>query len=244
MSNPSSKYLMKVESFFVGGVALSQMNFTTEQTYRTKLVYEAYQVWLENKQINPSKVLSRLAARDYPLLLERAAHGDAAAQKFVDAMNVRPGVERTVREIASDVYTLNWVISKLDVSAKSIERAKVVDASDWLIREGMKMGDARSVKSGSDLKMALFDNFKDNDDPASQMPNAEINITGDVSVIKRGRVNLSPEERKRIYRKYGLTDKQVTDMIQESNGTWVMPDEDTEEQDERDIFERNEDIGL
>ena len=89
------------------------------------------------------------------------------------------------------------------------------------------------------LKMQLNNNFQEKENAAEQMPESEINITGDVSVVKRDRVNYTDEEKKKFARRYGLTDKQVVDMIQNSEGTWQMPDEQPEPEPEKDIFDEN-----
>lgn len=237
MSKPSEKYFDKVERWLLGGLKIEKIIMSPDQRFRALLAYEAYQLWIQDKQIRPADIMRRLAAREYPMLLRKAEEGDQRAQEYVDAMKIRPGVPRTPTEISNDVALLNHIIAKFDVPTEAIERAKVQDASDWLIREGMKMGDARSVKSGADLKMQLNNNFQEKENAAEQMPDSDINITGDVSTIKRDRVNYTDEEKKKYARKYGLTDKQVIDMIENSDGSWSMPDEEPEKEPEKDVFD-------
>ena len=237
MSKPSEKYFDKVERWLLGGLKIEKIIMSPDQRFRAMLAYEAYQLWIQDKQIRPADIMRRLAAREYPMLLRKSEEGDQRAQEYVDAMKIRPGVPRTPTEISNDVALLNHIIAKFDVPTEAIERAKVQDASDWLIREGMKMGDARSVKSGADLKMQLNNNFQEKENAAEQMPDSDINITGDVSTIKRDRVNYTDEEKKKYARKYGLTDKQVIDMIENSDGSWSMPDEEPEKEPEKDVFD-------
>ena len=134
----------------------------------------------------------------------------------------------------------NHLIGVFDTPTTNIEKAKVVDASDWLIREGMKMGDARAVKSGADIKMQMNGNFQEKESPTDQMPDGEINITGDVSVIKRDRVNYTDEEKQKYAKKYGLTQKQVQDLIQQPDGSWQAADENLDPEPNPDIFIANE----
>ena len=237
MSKPSEKYFDKVERWLLGGLKIEKIIMSPDQRFRALLAYEAYQLWIQDKQIRPADIMRRLAAREYPMLLRKAEEGDQRAQEYVDAMKIRHCVPRTPTEISNDVALLNHIIAKFDVPTEAIERAKVQDASDWLIREGMKMGDARSVKSGADLKMQLNNNFQEKENAAEQMPDSDINITGDVSTIKRDRVNYTDEEKKKYARKYGLTDKQVIDMIENSDGSWSMPDEEPEKEPEKDVFD-------
>lgn len=240
MSKPSEKYFDKVERWLLGGLKIEKIIMSPDQRFRAMLAYEAYQLWIQDKQIRPADIMRRLAAREYPMLLRKSEEGDQRAQEYVDAMKIRPGVPRTPTEISNDVALLNHIIAKFDVPTEAIERAKVQDASDWLIREGMKMGDARSVKSGADLKMQLNNNFQEKENAAEQMPDSDINITGDVSTIKRDRVNYTDEEKKKYARKYGLTDKQVIDMIENSDGSWSMPDEEPEKEPEKDVFDEQQ----
>jgi hypothetical protein len=81
----------------------------------------------------------------------------------------------------------------------------------------------------------LHNDFKDDDDPQEQMPNTNINITGDVGVVKDGRESMSPEEREALRKKYGLTDKELAVQLEEINGVWQEPEP------EHDVFEENED---
>lgn len=243
MSSISDKYYDKVERWLLGGISIERMVMTPAQKFRAMLAYEAYQIWLQDKQIKATDLMRKLAARQYPVLLHKAQQGDQLAQQYVKDMNIKPGVPRTLTEISNDVKLFNHIIDRFNVPTDAIEKAKVVDASDWLIREGMKMGDARSVKSGADLKMALHDNFQQKDDPAASMPKSDINITMDVSVVKHDRINYTPEERKRIARRYGLTDKQVIEMMQNSDGTWQIPDEQPEEEQQPDVFDEQPEKG-
>lgn len=236
MSKPSQNYLDKVERWLLGGVSIRQMVMSADQKFRARLAYEAYQIWLQDKQIKPTDIMRRLAAREYPILLQRAAEGNAEAQEYVDAMRVRPGVPRTFTEISNDVAVFNWLIGRFDTPIENIEKAKVLDASDWLIREGMKMGDSRSVKSGADIKMQLHNNFQEKEDVTDQMPNTEINITGDVTIIKSDRASLTPEERRALGRRFGVTDKEYSEMVQQEDGSWQMADEQSEEEQPADIF--------
>lgn len=240
MSLPSKKYFELVERWILGGLSIDQMAMSADRRFRAMLVYEAYQVWLQDKQIRPSDIIRRIAAREYPFFLRKAEEGNEKAAEYVRVLNIRPNVPRSVTEISNDVALLNYLIGRFDTPIDNIERAKVVDASDWLMREGMKMGDARSVKAGADLKMQLYDNFKDKENPADQMPNMEINITGDVTVIKRDRVNYTDEEKAKMGRKYGLTRKQSIELFQQPDGSWQMPDEQPEQEPEKDVFDEQQ----
>lgn len=237
MSKLSDKYVDLVERWLYGGVNIQSMAMTPSQKYRAMVVYEAYQRWLQDKQIRPLDLMRKLSAREYPVLLMRADNGDAKAQELVDDMRIRPGIGRSLTELSNDVALFNHIVDKFQTPIDAIEKAKVVDASDWLIREGMKMGDSRSVKSGADLKMQLYGNFEEKDDPTANQPKSDINITMDVSVIKPDKQNYTPEERRRIARRYGLTDKQVIDLMQNNDGTWQIPGEQPEEDQQPDVFD-------
>lgn len=242
MSQVSQAFYDKIERWMLGGLDINRMSMSDDQKYRAMVVYEAYHEWLTNKQIVPTRVMRNISARNYPVLLQKARSGDERAMAMVKAMNIREGVQRTPTEISNDVAALNWFIGRFDVDTTNIEKAKVLDASDWLISEGQKMGNITAVAAGANLKMKMNNDFKEDKNEADKMPLMEINITGDVSVIKRDRVNYTDEERKRIARKYGLSEKQVINMIQDSNGTWQMPSEEGDKTKEKDIYELNDDM--
>lgn len=228
MSKPSQEYLTKVEKWLVGGHELKRMNMSLVQKFRARVCYEGYQVWLQDKQIQPQSLMRRIAQREYSILLQRAKEGDTEARQYVDALGIKDGVPRTISEISNDVYLLNWLVDRFSQRNNAIEREKTVDASDWLIREGKKMGDTKAVKSGADLKMELYGGFKEADDAASQLPNTNPNITGDVTIVKSDGVNYTEEEIKKLARQYGLTQKEVHEMIQNEDGVYVEPDGDEE----------------
>lgn len=57
------------------------------------------------------------------------------------------------------------------------------------------------------------------------MAGMDMQITGDVSVIKSDRVNYTEEEKKRLAAKYHLTPTEVRDMIQNEDGVYEAVDE-------------------
>ena len=63
---------------------------------------------------------------------------------------------RAYSKIANDVQTLDHIVGRFNQPTRNIEKAKVIDATDWLIEEGMKSGNDRSVSSGAEKKMKLF----------------------------------------------------------------------------------------
>lgn len=241
MSKPSVNFLEKVDRWILAGIAIDKMAMSPDQRFRALLAYEAYQIWLQDRQIRPIDVMRRLANREYPMILKKAKEGNQTAQEYVAAMNIREGVPRTITELANDVAVLNHLVSRFNVSTDDIERAKVQDASDWLIREGMKARKFSAVKSGSDIKMQLHDNFRAKENASDQISVGQINITGDVSVVKRDRSNYDPKEIERMRRKYGLSKADVIEMVQSADGTYAPFDFD-EEEGERDIFIENENV--
>jgi len=235
MSVPSEKYLKKIESWILGGLPIQRMSMSTEQKYRARVAYEGYQMWLQDRQIRPADLMRRISQRDYAVLLQRAKEGDEEAQQYVTDLQIQEGVPRGMSQISNDVYVLNWIISRFNVDTSAIEKAKVQDASDWLIREGMKMGDARAVKSGADIKMALNRNFDEKQNLEEQLPDHNINITGDVSVVKSDRVNYTDEEKRRMAKKFGLSMAEVEEYIQNEDGIYESAKE--EEEIMPDVFE-------
>ena len=228
MSLPSKEYLSRIEKWLLGGLTLERMNMTLVQKFRARLAYEAYQVWMQNKQIRPADLMRRLAARDYDELLRQAAQGNEDAQFYVGALRIRKDEPRTVSEISNDVYVFNWLVGRFSTSESHINRAKYQDAADWLLRTGMQMGGKEGISAvdkGAEKLRVLENNFQEQENAADSMAGMDMQITGDVSVIKSDRVNYTEEEKKRLAAKYHLTPTEVRDMIQNEDGVYEAVDE-------------------
>lgn len=233
----SDGYLELVDKFIFKGIELRHMRMTEEQKLRTMIAYEAYQVWITNKQIKAMDICRRISTRIYEDMLSKAAHNPYYAE-LCDKLGIRPGIGRDYSKLANDVMTLDHIIGMFNAPTAHIERAKVEDASDWLITEGMKSGNDRSVKSGADLKMKLHKDFDEQQQGFDNMADTDINITGDVGVVKVGRTNLTPEEKKKLSIKYGIPEKEVEDLVMNDEGLYETAPEEVEIG--KDIYERNE----
>ena len=237
MSLPSPNYLDRVRRWIVGGIDLDMMNMRIDQKFRAQLCHEAYMFWIKDKTTRPQTLLANIAARHYSILLKEAARGNEEAQMYVDALHITEGCRRTASEIANDTYVLNWLVGELSVSKEHIHKAMYEDNAYWMSKFGRNVGDWRAVAKANDQLALINGNFEKEQDAADQMPTTQqINITGDVSVIKTDRVNMTDEEKERLRKKYGLTAKELTQELEEVNGVW-QPVEDDEER--PDIFDEN-----
>ena len=124
----------------------------------------------------------------------------------------------------------------MNVSKKHIHKAMFEDNISWMMNYGRKTGTWQAVKQANQDLAKINNDFKDDEDPQEQMPNTNINITGDVGVVKEGRESLSDEEREKLRKKYGLTDKELTVQLEEINGVWQEPEP---EEEPKDIFDEN-----
>lgn len=239
-SKPSSDYLDKIKKWIDGGLQIEHMSMTPAQKFRGMMCLQAYHLWMQNKQVKIRQVMMNIAQKQYAQLLCSAKLGNEDAIEMCRSLGIEGDQVpmRSLAEISNDVYTFNRVMRMYDESDDFIEKSKVLDGSDWLISEGMKRGDARSVKSGIDTKMSLFHNFDGRDNPAEQMPNTMINITGDVSVIDSARANYSDEQKEKMAKRYGLSLDSVKEMIEREDGTY-SEDPGVEKEKEKDIFEED-----
>lgn len=231
MSQPSKEYLTRIEKWLLGGLTLERMNMTVKQRFRARLAYEAYQIWLQDKQIKPADLMRRLSNRDYAELLDRANHGDKEAETYVEALHIQRDIPRTISEISNDVYVFNWLVGRFAQSETHINRAKYQDAADWLIRTGMKMGGKEGISAvdkGAEKLRALENDFKEKENLSDNMASLDILITGDVSVIKGDLTNYSEEEKKKLMEKYKLTPTEVKEMVQNEDGVYEQVSEDSE----------------
>lgn len=227
-------YLEVLDKWLYNGyTSLDGMSMTAQQKLRTQIVYEAYQVWLQNKQIKPMDLCRKVAARTYAQMLLQAER-DPKVKTFLEQCGVRPGKSRSMMELYNDVQALNHIIATFTAPTTDIEKAKVADASDWLITHGMQTGDGRDVAKGADLKMRLHKDFDAQDAGYEDLANTDINITGDVSVVKPGRQNYTEEEKRAFAKRFGISEKEVVELIQGVDGAW-------EPESEPDIFDEKRD---
>lgn len=237
MAKVSDKYLAVVDKFIFNGLSIKHVAMTEEQKLRTMIVYEAYQMWMTDKQIDPMDTCRRISSRIYGDMLMRA-DTDAHYASLCERLNIRVGVPRDYDRLANDVYTFDHIVGRFHEPARNIERAKVLDASDWLIREGMKSGNERSVKAGADLKMRLHKDFDEQQEGFDNLANTDINITGDVSVVKPDRQNYTEEQKRAFAKRFGLPEREVEELIRNADGVYETAP--MEQEEEFDIFdERN-----
>ena len=240
MSKPSPEYLAKVETCFRNDITIERANMTTVQKYRTIIVYEAFQFWLNDKDIRPLQLMTRLASRDYLNYLHRAEGGDEIAQMFVKDLNIRYGANRSINELSNDVYVLNWFIDRYTTNTSAIEKARDKESIGWLIREGKKTGDTGAVAKGVQLSMALNDNYKEKENAADQIPNTLLNISGDVSIVHHGKSNYTDEEKELINKRYRYVTEKDIQQFQE-NESGIMESVDEENPEDKDVFLNEED---
>ncbi|MDD3037900.1 hypothetical protein [Bacteroides sp.] len=233
----SDGYLELVDKFIFMGTSLRHMRMTEEQKLRTMIAYEAYQVWMSNKQIKPTELCRRISARIYDDFLTKANH-DPHYAELCEKLGIKLGKPRDYSKLANDVQTLDHIIGVFNRPTANIERAKVEDSSDWLISEGMKTGNGRDVKGGAELKMRLYKDFDEQQQGFDDLANTDINITGDVGVVKPGRINLTDDEKRNLAAQYGVSEKEVEDLVLNDEGMYETAP--VEEEKEQDIYERNE----
>ena len=216
---------------------------TPEQQFRARLCLECYKLFTENPSIPVRKIVKNIAARDYKNLFAQADLGNESAREMIAALgicrNEETGVVSTRSEtnLSNDIWLINQLVARLNVSKKHIHKAMFEDNISWMMNYGRKTGTWQAVKQANQDLAKINNDFKDDEDPQEQMPNTNINITGDVSVVKSDRHSLEPEEVDKLRKKYGLTEKELAQEMEEINGVWQPVDDDEEKPD---IFVENE----
>lgn len=218
-----SSYLTKLDKFFYQGLSLDSQNMTAEQKMRTKIVYEAYNRWMQDKQVSTYDLLRRIAAREYQVALMKAREGDEQYQEMVRQCRIVPGKVRTATELRSDAAAFNHIIEYLSVDERAIDRMKVHDSADFLMREGKKAGNFQAVNQGAKILMDLNNNFEEHEDAADQMPKM-IALTADVSTIRVDRVNYTEEEKRKLAQRVGMSEQQVQDLFMQEDGVYRLYD--------------------
>lgn len=243
MSQLSKAYVEKVVAWTHGGVPLERMNMTLEQKFRANLCLECYRVFMNNTGTPIRTIVRNLAARDYRRIADEAELGNERYREMMAALGIRRDPEtgavslRSETNVANDIWLVNQLLARLNTSKRYIHQAMVEANIEWLSEYGRQTGTWQAVKEANKELMDLHKNFADDDDPQEQMPSTNINITGDVGIIKEGRESLTDEERRAMRRKYGLTEKELAQELEEINGVWQPVDDDEEK---RDVFVENE----
>lgn len=238
----STKYLAKINDWMTakGEVSLDRVGMSLPQQYRARLALDAFHLWQRTPLAHPRQLLTRLAARDYEHLLKEAELGNEKARMYVEALKICRGEDgrisaRSYNEITNDVQVLDWFVGQFSTPNKHIHRAIYEDNARWLATVGRKTGNISAVREAQRNLEVLNNKFQENEDPQDQMAKTDINITGDVSIVKKGRENLSDEENEKLRKKYGLTEQEYATEMEEINGVYQ---EVSDEED--DIFIRNE----
>ena len=241
MSQPSPAYVGKVVSWVTSGVDLTKVFPNREQQFRARLCLECYREFSEHTSVPIRKLVKNIAARDYRMLIDQASLGNEEAAEMVAALGIVQDAEtgaitvRSETNISNDIWVVNQLLARLNVSKKYIHKAMFEDNISWMMNYGRKTGTWQAVKQANQDLAKINNDFKDDDDPQEQMPNTNINITGDVSVVKADRQSMTDEERDKLKKKYGLTGKELAQEMEEINGIWQPVEEE-----EKDVFEENE----
>jgi len=241
MSQPSATYVGKVVSWATSGVELERVFSNKEQQFRARLCLECYKLFSENTSVPIRKLVKNIAARDYRMLVDQARMGNEEATEMITALGIVQDPEtgtismRSETNISNDIWVINQLLSRLNVSKKYIHKAMFEDNISWMMNYGRKTGTWQAVKQANQDLAKINNDFKDDDDPQEQMPNTDINITGDVSVVKADRQSMTDEEREKMKKKYGLTEKELSIQMEEVNGVWQPMEEE-----EKDIFVEND----
>lgn len=241
MSQLSAGYVEKVVSWTTSGLPIEKMHMSLDQKFRAQMCLECYRVFMNNSGTPIRTIVKNVAARDYKQLMDYADMGNSACQEMVAALGIRRDPDtgaisvRSETNIANDIWLVNQLLARLNTSKKYIHLAMVEANVEWLSEFGRQTGTWQAVKEANQEMLKLHNDFKDDDDPQEQMPNTNINITGDVSVVKSDRQSLSDEEREKLRKKYGLTEKELATELEEINGVWQPVEEE-----EKDVFIENE----
>ena len=241
MSQLSQGFVDKVVRWSTSGVELDKMHMSLDQKFRARLCLECYRLFTENPAVPVRTIVKNIAQRDYRMLTENARLGNQEAVEMMQALGISVNPDtgaisvRSETNLSNDIWLVNQLVGRLNVSKKHIHKAMYEANISWMMQFGQKTGTWQAVKQANQDLAKINNDFKDDDDPQEQMPNTNINITGDVSIVK-GHESLTDEQRLALRKKYGLTEKELTQELEEINGVWQAP----EEEEERDIFTENE----
>lgn len=212
MSNPlSPKYLQKVEKHLLGGYPIKLCHMDDSQKLRLQICKQVYNLFVGNPFIDMRTTIKNIAGQFF-------------------------GVNRTPDEVKNDIALINHIVGFMEEgSTRNLEKMKVIHSSDWLIRFGMTTGNPQAVERGAKMKQDMNNNFRDDgpdlDDMDKVLPLA---ISNDISILRPGQVNYTPEELSEVAKRVGVPEKQVIAMIQSQDGVYETAP--IEEEPEPDIY--------
>ena len=201
MSQPSQNYIDKITRWAQGGVELSRMNLRPDQRFRALLVMNAYRLMIENPTAQPRMVVKNLAARDYALIAANAEMGIAEDVELMQVLGIRRDPQtgavsaRRDTEIANDIYCVNALVGRLNVSQNHLDKLLYQANTRWLSKFGQQTGNVSAIREAQRNLEKMNNDWKEDANPADALkPGAERNITGDISIIKPDRTNYTDDE--------------------------------------------------
>lgn len=242
MSQPSQNYIDKITRWVQGGVELGRMHLRPDQRFRALLVMNAYRLIIENPTAQPRTIVKNLAARDYALIVANAEMGVAEDQELMQILGIRKNEQGLVSarkecEIANDIYCVNQLVGRLNVSQNHLDKLLYQANTRWLSKFGQQTGNVSAIREAQRNLEKMNNDWKEDANPADALkPGAERNITSDISIIKPDRTCYTPEELRAFAKKIGAKFEDVQEFIENEDGTMVPSDEndsdDKEEQEQ------------
>ena len=237
MSQPSQNYIDKITRWAQGGVELSRMNLRPDQRFRALLVMNAYRLMIENPTAQPRKVVQNLAARDYALIVANAEMGIAEDVELMQVLGIRRDPQtgavsaRRDTEIANDIYCVNALVGRLNVSQNHLDKLLYQANTRWLSKFGQQTGNVSAIREAQRNLEKMNNDWKEDANPADALkPGAERNITGDISIIKPDRSNYSEKELRDFAKKIGAKFEAVQEFVDGEDGYMVPADSEEDEE--------------
>jgi hypothetical protein len=243
MSQPSQNFIDKVTRWAYGGLALEQVHFSPAQRFRALLVLDCYHKFMENPTTPVRDIVRRIAMRNYSLLLAKADMGDEESREVCEAVGIRRDKDgnippRKENEIANDIYCVNQLVGRLNVSQQHLDKVLYQTNTRWLSHFGQQTGNVSAIREAQRNLEKMNNDWKDNDNPADALrPGVERNVTNDVSIIKR-KENYTPEEMAAFAKKIGARVEDIQEFIENENGIMVPANDTDEDNDETDSDEQ------
>lgn len=245
MSQPSQNYIDKITRWAQGGVELSRMNLRPDQRFRALLVMNAYRLMIENPTAQPRMVVKNLAARDYALIVANAEMGVAEDVELMQILGIRRNEQGVVSarrecEIANDIYCVNQLVGRLNVSQNHLDKLLYQANTRWLSKFGQQTGNVSAIREAQRNLEKMNNDWKEDANPADALkPGAERNITGDISIIKPDRSNYSEKELRDFANKIGAKFEAVQEFVDGEDGYMVPADseEDDNEEEQEQTYE-------
>ena len=170
------------------------------------------------------------------LCAELQEMGIEADKVLVEALGIKRDPQtgavsaRRDTEIANDIYCVNALVGRLNVSQNHLDKLLYQANTRWLSKFGQQTGNVSAIREAQRNLEKMNNDWKEDANPADALkPGAERNIVNDISIIKPDRQNYTEQELRAFAKKIGAKFEDVQEFIENEDGVMVPASDEDED---------------